>query len=484
MAAPCKRRGDALEDEKISHKKRATDDASDRKLDKFLEWCNRNDFKLSHKVRVGPEGSCAQYGMVAVEDIAEGYCLFQVPRSCLLMPENSGIADTLLKESDQLSETNQWIPLLISLLHEQSNPSSAWRPYLDLVPDYDALDLPMFWESSDVDRYLGGTGVDLAVRRDLKMVRDDFDRLVEPFFKAHDTLRNDKVSFEFFKKMVAFVMAYSFTEPAHKDKDSVDNGGQSKDGEEDEEEEDSEEEEPRVMPPMMVPMADMLNHVTDNNAKLTFGKEALKMVTTRPVKQGEEIFNTYGQVSNLHLMHMYGFAESYPHNSNDVVEIPSTCMWEAVTQLGQGGEAEKFCQEKWKFLEEQEVVSDTEIFVLGQDGIITDDICVQALKVLCMSREEFAEHMEQEGWSEAESDSSLSGESRLSLEKVATLKDSWRELLKKTAQIHLAKYPTSLSEDTDKLTSELPPRQRYSLRTSHGQKQLLNKLIDVCEGKS
>ena len=58
----------------------------------------RNACKMSKclfQVVVGRQGSCAQYGMVAVQDIAEGYCLFQVPRKCLLMPENSRIADSL-----------------------------------------------------------------------------------------------------------------------------------------------------------------------------------------------------------------------------------------------------------------------------------------------------------------------------------------------------------------------------------------------------
>ncbi len=35
----------------------------------------------------------------------------------------------------------------------------------------------------------------------------------------------------------------------------------------------------------MVPMADVLNHVAKNNAKLKFGKDALKMVACQPIKQ-------------------------------------------------------------------------------------------------------------------------------------------------------------------------------------------------------
>lgn len=35
--------------------------------------------------------------------------------------------------------------------------------------------------------------------------------------------------------------------------------------------------------PAMVPMADILNHVSDNNAHLEFGDEFLSMVTTQQV---------------------------------------------------------------------------------------------------------------------------------------------------------------------------------------------------------
>lgn len=52
-------------------------------------------------------------------------------------------------------------------------------------------------------------------------------------------------------------------------------------------EEDSDEEEDELesekSPPMMVPMADILNHVANNNAHLDFGKESLKMVAVRDI---------------------------------------------------------------------------------------------------------------------------------------------------------------------------------------------------------
>jgi SET domain-containing protein 6 len=35
--------------------------------------------------------------------------------------------------------------------------------------------------------------------------------------------------------------------------------------------------------------------------------------------QGEEIYNTYGQLANWQLLQMYGFAECYPNNHFDTV---------------------------------------------------------------------------------------------------------------------------------------------------------------------
>jgi len=59
--------------------------------------------------------------------------------------------------------------------------------------------------------------------------------------------------------MAAFIMAYSFTEngPGY----HGDNA------------------------PVMVPMADILNHHSNNNAHLEFAKEELRMVSTQPISK-------------------------------------------------------------------------------------------------------------------------------------------------------------------------------------------------------
>jgi len=85
---------------------------------------------------------------------------------------------------------------------------------------------------------------------------------------------------EFYKRTVAFVMAYSFTEPAT-DSSRVDSENSS------------------VLvdckpPPVMVPMADILNHVANNNARLDFGVDNLKMIATRPIAEVQHLlFSSY-----------------------------------------------------------------------------------------------------------------------------------------------------------------------------------------------
>ena len=57
------------------------------------------------KVRIGLQGSCHRYGMVATDNIEKEECLFEIPRSLLLQPKTSSIAEILetLTNEDQLA---------------------------------------------------------------------------------------------------------------------------------------------------------------------------------------------------------------------------------------------------------------------------------------------------------------------------------------------------------------------------------------------
>lgn len=79
--------------------------------------------------------------------------------------------------------------------------------------------------------------------------------------------------------MAAFVMAYSFTEQvSSKDDDDIDD-----DDDNDDDHNDNNEVKHNDSAPVMVPMADILNHISNNNAHLEFGAESLTMVATQDI---------------------------------------------------------------------------------------------------------------------------------------------------------------------------------------------------------
>lgn len=134
-----------------------------------------NHFRMNFfflQVCVSKEGTVAEYGMLATEDIDEGEVLFTIPRSALLHPGTSEVSALLEKgdnslfacffwhhprlhfclilskpstEKSSLESLSGWVPLLLALLHEYTSPQSQWKAYLSLWTDFKSLDHPMFW---------------------------------------------------------------------------------------------------------------------------------------------------------------------------------------------------------------------------------------------------------------------------------------------------------------------------------------------------
>lgn len=61
-------------------------------------------------------------------------------------------------------------------------------------------------------------------------------------------------------------------------------------------------------------------------------QECLKMVSIKKINGGEEIFNTYGQLANWQLLHMYGFTQPYPSNTHEALDIEMHLVYDAAMQ--------------------------------------------------------------------------------------------------------------------------------------------------------
>ncbi|XP_076878154.1 N-lysine methyltransferase setd6 [Brachyhypopomus gauderio] len=438
----------------------STDRSTDELLQNFLSWCDKVNLTLSNKVYLSKEGTIADYGMLAKDDIEEGHVVFSIPRQALLHQGTSAVKKVLEEGISCLDSNSGWVPLILALMYEYTCPESHWRPYLSLWPDFRKLDHPMFWSKEERERLLKGTGIPEAVDTDLTNIQKEYEDTVLPFIASHPELWDPvQHSLELYQSMVAFVMAYSFQEPV-------------------EDEEDDEV----PSPPMMVPMADMLNHVSNHNANLEYTPDCLKMVALREIRKGEEIFNTYGQMANWQLLHMYGFTEPFPTNSNDTADIQMSSMYKAGVQATKSEAEHRLLVAKWNMLCEMEIVGEKGAFIFGKSGSLTDTELYTTLKVLSMSKAEFEEFQENQGWEVDEGgDEDSKMAQALSFEGLPALDPRWKGLLQAAAGFTLGMYAED--EETDRRVLEEPAalaklssRETRALHVRLGQKSILQNL--------
>uniref|UniRef100_A0A8D0HFA5 N-lysine methyltransferase SETD6 n=1 Tax=Sphenodon punctatus TaxID=8508 RepID=A0A8D0HFA5_SPHPU len=412
------------------------------------------------KVYMSREGTVADYGMLAREDLQTGEVLFTIPRAVLLSQYSTSICALLEKDQASLDSQSGWVPLLLALLHEYTTRNSHWNPYLSLWPDLSSLDHPMFWTKEERTRLLQGTGVPEAVDKDLANIHLEYTSIILPFLESHPDIFDPKVhTLELYQRLVAFVMAYSFQEPVPEE----------------------EEDEKTCNPPMMVPMADLLNHVANHNANLEYSSECLKMVTTQPISKGQEVFNTYGQMANWQLLHMYGFAEPHPGNTDDSADIQMVTVRTAALQAAQSEAEQQLVSEQWDFLCQLEMVGEEGAFVFGWEEVLTEEELSMTLKVLCMSAEEFGEFKEQDGWEE---DTGEDDNLTLSNETIPRLKASWKKLLHDSTLLTLGSYSSDLKAEEELLNdreayTKLSRREQQALQVRYGQKSILDQLLGL-----
>ncbi|XP_026539957.1 N-lysine methyltransferase SETD6 isoform X1 [Notechis scutatus] len=410
------------------------------------------------QVGVSRVGTAAAYGLLARESLGAGEELFSIPRTALLSQHTSALAPLLRKEEASLQSSSGWVPLLVSLLYECTLSSSRWGPYFSLWPQFTDLDHPMFWGHEERAQLLQGTGVLEAVEKDLANIEMEYSSIILPFLKAHPDIFNPKVhTLELYRKLVAFVMAYSFQETLN---------------------EEEEEEEPN--PPVMVPLADLLNHVANHNANLEYSPESLKMVTTKPVRKGQEIFNTYGEMANWQLLHMYGFAEAYPGNTNDTADIQMSTLLKAALQATDTDMEEKLVLDQWNFLCHQEMVGEEGAFVIGWERVFTEEELSVALQVLTMSAEEFKE------FKEAKTDRKGTACLIQSVTMIPNLSAAQKKLLFDATMLTLKAFSSSLKEEETMLGDlqaylELSHREQFALQVRYGQKKILHQLLDLAK---
>lgn len=288
------------------------------KTSRFEEWLHQNSVDVSPKVALADLRESGQgRALTAQQDIAEDEALFTLPRNVLLNAQNCSLVEDHPELAGKLLDLSQWEALILVVMYEWKvkGHSSWWSSYFDILPVNDTehykFDQLVFWSDSELQMLKPSLIVD-------RIGHDSGQKLYERLFpETAETLgisELTEVSKLDFDRVATLIMSYSF---------DVQNARSNED-------EESEDEEPENDASVkesdyfksMVPLADTLNADTHkHNASLMYTPTNLVMTAVKPIKAGEQVYNTYSEHPNAEILRRYGYVEANG-SKYDFAEVP------------------------------------------------------------------------------------------------------------------------------------------------------------------
>lgn len=272
---------------------------------------------------------------MACTNIEEGEDLFSISRTTILSVQNSDLRTLLAADLDEL---DPWLSLMLVMIYEYlRGESSKWAPYFKILPS--RFDTLMFWspaelqelQASPVIEKIGKQGADEAIRNKiLPIVKANPLQFQPPnYLESWEGEVAANALLELAHMMGSLIMAYAFDiEKPEDDDDQEEDGGDDGYMTDDEDQ----------VPKGMVPLADLLNadahrnnvgvllslsqtnHTNSKQARLFQEEGTLVMKAIKPISQGEEIFNDYGDLPRAELLRRYGYVTDN-YKLFDVVEL-------------------------------------------------------------------------------------------------------------------------------------------------------------------
>lgn len=318
----------------------------ERLLD-FEKWC-RSTGKITISNSAKFDMVCvAGHGLRATAHIKEGEEIVRIPRTATI--QRSARLENVFKRYPDV-ESHPWLPIILSLMVEWDRPDSHWAPYVDWLPKQGEMpNLPHNWPA-EKNSLLKLLGLEEQVDDDAARMKADWQKIQPIVTKFPELFKVEQQNLEkLFNHCALLMMSYSFTDPEPEEKEE--NLGNSF----------CLEEQTKPEPVrFMLPVGDLLNHTFENNARIEFDVDALTINATRDIKNGEEIFNTFGDMSNSRLLQMYGFCET-DNKFDDLYILPS-----AITSVVQVLEVDAVSA-KTKFLDSHGFID--EVRVCAEDEL-------------------------------------------------------------------------------------------------------------------
>ncbi|MBW0461775.1 hypothetical protein O181_001490 [Austropuccinia psidii MF-1] len=459
-------------------------------FENFITWLHHRSVSLHPSISLHQFHSSNQgNGLLATDHIPNNTILFSIPRlsfsknSPLLTVNNSQLP-SLLSQDQIIRCSKNWLLLVLVMMWErvrskfQHTSLDNWGPYFQLMPEnFDTL---MFWSEDELDELKGSTILNKIGKKEAEA---DYENIIKPLietrpdiFPIPDGLTWDQCyGLSIYHIMGSLILSRSFHVKFenHPEGDTLVNNdlqpyqdfdNESLDDQNTKSEIESldEDEKEDIKDIAMVPLADLLNAKSGcENAKLFYELNVLNMTTTRDIKKGEQIYNTYGDPPNGDLLRRYGHVDD--PNQFDLVEVSiTTCIESAAEFFEQQGPNHSIKQLENKVEWALEMGLE-EVFELPTklererqklDLLPDDFIC--ALRILLSSTEDFQ---------------SFKMKEKLPKPK---LNEHVAQMAVFILQRRLAEYPNSIEVDEQLLCNfNLPERKRKAIIVRRSEKRIL-----------
>ncbi|KAL5993348.1 hypothetical protein ACLOJK_014272 [Asimina triloba] len=370
----------------------------DRRLRAFHRWMRSQGIECSDALQLadGADGIAVR----ARCDLKEGDVVATIPVSacltikttaCCEMIEDAGLAGSL--------------GLSLALMYERSlGEASLWSGYLQLLPDEESV--PLLWTLEEVDSLLMGTELHKTVKEDKALLYEDWKECIQPLI-ANGPVKLDPESFgaaQYFaaKSLVGSrsfeidgyhgfgmvpladlfnhktgaenVHFFSASPSSNSDSDNdsnheeedIDECKSTKDFDLDSSNGDSSH--LNSTNSLMDSAVQNFVDTDDVHDSINSGDEpaVLEMGIVKAVKEGDEVFNTYGSMGNAALLHRYGFTEF--DNSFDIVNIDLSLVMQWISKSF----SSRYCRARlslWRRLDCSGCTSqNSEYFEISGDG--------------------------------------------------------------------------------------------------------------------
>ncbi|CAL5868272.1 uncharacterized protein PFLUO_LOCUS2496 [Penicillium psychrofluorescens] len=441
----------------------------ERESHDFLTWLKSNPgVHVSPKISLTDlRSSGAGRGVVACTNIEEGEDLFSISRTTILSVQNSDLRTLLAADLDEL---DPWLSLMLVMIYEYlRGESSKWAPYFKILPS--RFDTLMFWspaelqelQASPVIEKIGKQGADEAIRNKiLPIVKANPLQFQPPnYLESWEGEVAANALLELAHMMGSLIMAYAFDiEKPEDDDDQEEDGGDDGYMTDDEDQ----------VPKGMVPLADLLNaDAHRNNARLFQEEGTLVMKAIKPISQGEEIFNDYGDLPRAELLRRYGYVTDN-YKLFDVVEL----SLKEICQAAGLEDAVVESQPKLQLLEEFDILDDG--YVISRpaaENSVHDIFSAELLALLTILTQTPSEF-------NAQKSKNRPPKPRLESAQV--------EILQRALWTKATYYPTSISED-EQILAQLPyvaedassRRKRMAVQVRLGEKETLSAALSMLE---